>query len=90
MVTTRPPLALRDIPKASGPATNLFNGEDLNDWRPWLGYADPALTYKRPAAAPLGLTPLSGEIFKVVVEDAEDLVLQGTRGDRDGDRKSVV
>ena len=71
---TRPSLALSDKPKASGPATKLFNGKDLSDWRPWLGYADPALTYKRPAVAPLGQTPLSAEIFKVVVEDGQPAI----------------
>lgn len=65
----RPALALSDIPKAAGPKTVLFNGKDLKDWRPWLGYADPALTYKRPALAPIGETAQSAEIFKVVVED---------------------
>ena len=34
-------LALTDVPKATGPARELFNGRDLADWEPWLGYADP-------------------------------------------------
>jgi hypothetical protein len=51
------PLALTEIPKPAGPATTLFNGQDLKAWDAWLGYADPALTYKRPAIAPLGATP---------------------------------
>ena len=63
------PLKLADIPKPTGPATSLFNGQDLKDWDAWLGYADPALTYTRPAIAPIGATAQSGEIFKVVVED---------------------
>lgn len=65
----RPSLALTDVPKAAGPAVSLFNGEDLKDWDAWLGYADPALTYKRPAIAPIGATGRSAEIFKVVSED---------------------
>jgi hypothetical protein len=64
-----PPLVLTEIPKAAGPATTLFNGQDLKDWDAWLGYADPALTYQRPPIAPIGATPQSAEIFKVVVED---------------------
>jgi hypothetical protein len=64
-----PPLVLTEIPKASGPATSLFNGRDLKDWDAWLGYADPALTYKRPPIAPIGATAKSAEIFKVVIED---------------------
>jgi len=63
------PLTLTDVPKAGGPATVLFNGKDLNDWDAWLGYADPALTYKRPPIAPIGVSAQSADIFKVVVED---------------------
>jgi len=63
------PLKLADVPKPAGPVTSLFNGRDLKDWDAWLGYADPALTYTRPAVAPLGATARSAEIFKVVVED---------------------
>ena len=65
----RPALALTDVPGATGPAVSLFNGKDLKDWNAWLGYADPALTYKRPPIAPLGATAQSAEIFKVVTED---------------------
>jgi len=65
----RPALALTDMPRAAGPAVSLFNGKDLKDWSAWLGYADPALTYKRPPVAPIGATAKSAEIFKVVAED---------------------
>lgn len=65
----RPPLALSDIPAATGPKTVLFNGEDLKDWSAWLGYADPALTYKRPSVSPIGQTAQAADIFKVVSED---------------------
>jgi hypothetical protein len=65
----RPALVLTKVPVAAGPATALFNGNDLKDWDAWLGYADPALTYKRPAIAPIGATAQSADIFKVVVED---------------------
>ncbi len=64
-----PSLTLAEIPKPAGPSTALFNGQDLKDWDAWLGYADPALTYKRPPIAPIGAGPKSAEIFKVVVED---------------------
>ncbi|WP_165188905.1 3-keto-disaccharide hydrolase [Caulobacter soli] len=64
-----PPLALTDIPRPAGPAATLFNGRDLNDWDAWLGYADPALTYTRPAVAPIGVNAQSADIFKVVIED---------------------
>jgi hypothetical protein len=64
-----PALVLTQVPKAAGPAVALFNGQDLKDWDAWLGYADPALTYKRPPLAPIGATAQGAEIFKVVVED---------------------
>ena len=64
-----PALTLTQVPKAAGPAVSLFNGQDLNDWSAWLGYRDPALTYKHPAIAPIGATAESARIFKVVQED---------------------
>lgn len=69
LAAPRATLALTEIPKPTGPASVLFNGQDLKDWDAWLGYADPALTYKRPPIAPIGATAQSAEIFKVVVED---------------------
>jgi hypothetical protein len=63
------PPTLTDLPKAAGPGVTLFDGRDLKDWDAWLGYADPALTYTRPAIAPIGATARSAEIFKVVIED---------------------
>lgn len=68
-VATPQALTLADLPKPSGPAVSLFNGRDLADWEPWLGYADPALTYRRPAIAPLGTTVDAGQAFSVVTED---------------------
>jgi hypothetical protein len=62
-------LVLRDIPAATGPAQALFNGRDLDAWTGWLGYADPAQTYRRPpASAPLGVGG-KGDVFAVVTED---------------------
>ena len=68
------PLTLSNVPKAAGPATVLFNGKDLKDWNAWLGYADPALTYKRPPVAPIGVSAQSADIFKVVVEDGRPAI----------------
>ncbi|OYW84308.1 MAG: hypothetical protein B7Z20_11090 [Sphingobium sp. 32-64-5] len=62
-------LALADVPAATGPAVSLFNGRDLADWEPWLGYADPALTYRRPPVAPLGTGADASSTFSVVTED---------------------
>jgi hypothetical protein len=69
-----PPLALAEIPKAAGPSVSLFNGKDLSNWDAWLGYADPALTYKRPPIAPIGAGPRTAEIFKAVVEDGRPAI----------------
>ena len=69
-----PSLVLTEVPKPAGPSTSLFNGQDLKAWNAWLGYADPALTYKRPLVAPIGATAKSAEIFKVVVEDGRPAI----------------
>jgi hypothetical protein len=69
-----PPLALAEVPKAAGPQVSLFNGKDLGGWDAWLGYADPALTYKRPPTAPIGAGPRGAEIFKAVVEDGQPAI----------------
>lgn len=57
-------LVLTDIPKATGKAVSLFNGKDLNDWDAWLGYADPAQTYRPDHGPSLGVGG-KGEIFDV-------------------------
>jgi hypothetical protein len=48
-------LTLADLPVPTGKPTPLFNGRSLDGWEPWLGYADPSITYKaNPGAAPIG------------------------------------
>jgi hypothetical protein len=48
-------LTLTDLPVPTGKATALFDGRSLEDWEPWLGYADPSITYQaKPDAAPIG------------------------------------
>lgn len=48
-------LTLADLPRATGEAITLFDGRSLDGWQPWLGFADPAITYKADAAAtPIG------------------------------------
>lgn len=63
-------LTLKDLPKATGPVVDLFNGKDLNDWDGWLGYADPAQTYRPDHAASLGAGG-KDDIFKVVEADGQ-------------------
>lgn len=48
-------LTLADVPRPTGKATALFDGRSLAGWQPWLGYADPAVTYRAdPGSAPIG------------------------------------
>ncbi len=48
-------LMLTDVPVATGKPTALFDGRSLAGWEPWLGYADPSITYQaNPAAKPVG------------------------------------
>ena len=63
-------LILTNIPSATGPSVELFNGEDLNEWTGWLGYKDPAQTYRADHEPAIG-TGGKGSIFSVVVEDDE-------------------
>ncbi|WP_076073085.1 3-keto-disaccharide hydrolase [Sphingomonas montana] len=53
--TARQRLVLTDLPRATGKTMTLFDGRTLDDWRPWLGYADPAVTYQgNPGSKPIG------------------------------------
>jgi hypothetical protein len=63
-------LVLGALPRPVGPPVALFNGKDLADWEGWLGYADPAKTYRKPPEAPLGHAG-SDQMFKVVTEDGK-------------------
>ncbi|CAN5336585.1 DUF1080 domain-containing protein [soil metagenome] len=69
-----PTLRLVDIPKATGPAVSLFNGQDLKAWNAWLGYRDPAVTYTRPPIAPIGATAEGAEVFQVVQADGRPAI----------------
>ena len=71
-------LALKDVPRATGPARDLFNGRDLAGWEAWLGYADPALTFRPQTVAPLGAVDPS-EIFRVVTTDGGPAIRAGGR-----------
>lgn len=61
-------LRLRELPAASGAAVQLFNGRDLDQWTGWLGYPDPAQTYRATHAPAIGEGG-KGTIFSVVSED---------------------
>ena len=63
-------LTLVDLPRPTGKAVALFDGRSLNGWTPWLGYADPALTYRGdPAAKPIGVSRPTDDDFAVRVVD---------------------
>jgi hypothetical protein len=72
-------LELADLPRATGPARDLFNGRDLTGWAPWLGYADTALTFKPQTVAPLGTSADTGEIFVVETVDGGPVIRAGGR-----------
>lgn len=59
-------LVLTDLPRATGKRVALFDGRSLDDWRPWLGYADPAVTYRGdPGSRPLGTARRGADDFAV-------------------------
>lgn len=66
-------LILINIPKPSGATISLFNGKDLNDWTPWLGYTDPAKTYTRPNEKPIGPAGM-GTMFQVKEIEGEPAI----------------
>ncbi len=72
-------LKLIDLPKAAGPARWLFNGRDLKGWEPWLGYADPSVTFRAKTAAPLGTGADASEIFSVAKVDGGPVIRIGGR-----------
>lgn len=61
-------LVLKELPAATGPAVALFNGRDLDAWTGWLGYPDPAQTYRADHAPAIGVGG-KGDVFTVVTED---------------------
>lgn len=61
-------LQLVDIPKPAGPRVALFNGKDLSQFTPWLGYANGTMFPTDANDKPLGARGL-GDVFKVVEED---------------------
>ena len=61
-----PQLRLVDMPLPTGAQRHLFNGRDLADWDAWLGYPDPAVTYRdAPGAVPIGTGSAGAQDFAV-------------------------
>lgn len=78
-VATPQRLELVDIPKPTGKAVALFDGRSLNGWTPWLGYADPSVTYQAsPPMKPVGVSRSTDGDFAVgSVDGAPALWVKG-------------
>jgi hypothetical protein len=61
-------------PQGRRPGDHAVQRPGPEGLEPWLGYADPALTYKRPPSPRSAPAPKSAEIFKVVVEDGRPAI----------------
>ncbi|HEY0624752.1 DUF1080 domain-containing protein [Sphingomonas sp.] len=59
-------LTLADVPRAAGAPIALFDGRSLDGWQPWLGYADPGITYgPPPGSMPIGTGRDTSDDFAV-------------------------
>jgi hypothetical protein len=72
-------LTLADVPVPTGKPVALFDGRSLDGWTPWLGYADPALTYRpNPPARPIGTgRDTSGDFAVRSIDGAPALWVKG-------------
>ncbi|KQN74605.1 3-keto-disaccharide hydrolase [Sphingomonas sp. Leaf62] len=76
--TTPQRLTLVDLPKPAGRKIALFDGRTLKDWEPWLGYADPALTYRNPPDKPVGTSrDTRGDFAVRMVDGAPAIWVKG-------------
>jgi hypothetical protein len=72
-------LTIADLPAPAGKTTALFDGRSLSGWQPWLGYANPAVTYKaNPGSAPIGTgRDTSGDFAVRQVDGAPAIWVKG-------------
>lgn len=72
-------LRLVDLPTPTGPARSLFNGRDLSNWDSWLGYPDPAVTYRDdPGASPVGTSrDTAGDFAVRMIDGAPAIWIRG-------------
>ena len=72
-------LTITDLPKPTGKRTALFDGRSLTGWQAWLGYPDPAVTYKAdPGATPIGTSrDTSGDFAVRQVDGAPAIWVKG-------------
>lgn len=72
---SRQKLVLTDLPTPTGKPVALFDGRSLQGWKPWLGYADPAITYRADASnVPVGTTRDTAGDFAVRQADGEPAI----------------
>lgn len=78
-VATPQRLLLVDVPRPAGRRISLFDGRSLAGWTPWLGYADPAITYRAdPHAVPIGTRrDTSGDFAVRSVDGAPAIWVKG-------------
>lgn len=78
-VTAPQRLTLTDLPAPTGERISLFDGASLTGWEPWLGYADPSITYQdRPGATPIGVSrDTSGDFAVRSVDGAPAIWVKG-------------
>ncbi|WP_058754564.1 3-keto-disaccharide hydrolase [Sphingomonas endophytica] len=72
-------LVLTDISQPTGPMRELFNRRDLTGWETWLGYPDPAVTYRdRPGATPIGRSrATTGDVAVKTIDGQPALWVKG-------------
>jgi hypothetical protein len=60
---SRQHLVLTELPRPAGKRADLFDGKSLEGWTAWLGYTDPAVTYRGdPGSRPIGTSrPTAGD-----------------------------
>lgn len=66
-------LGLTQLPKPTGRRERLFNGKDLAQFTPWLGYANGSLFPADAADKPLGETGI-GSVYQVVQEEGRPAI----------------
>ncbi|WP_294197080.1 DUF1080 domain-containing protein [uncultured Sphingomonas sp.] len=72
-------LLLTDMSPPTVPMRELFNRRDLTGWETWLGYPDPAVTYRdQPGATPIGRTrATTGDVAVKMIDGAPALWVKG-------------